>query len=235
MNSFAFHHICLCKSSHLCIKLPSSFISLWEACSWFTNQLNMTRMFTLLPGSSWTWGWCFCLLGGTELLLCFSSPPSLQLQGLLFSWYSLPPDKTTLLVLLAGGEVGFLTYIWSGTFTSPTATGSPRPTCFLDFGQPSDTWRLGYFFWVARSCLSDSLCFALYNAKQVLLSYIQDWVRSMEEQEQNSRTRRNMNWSDGSVLVDCGTQFWGTCFSTACKLELLSEVTLSFFCLNMGN
>ena len=44
-----------------------------------------------------------------------------------------------------------------------------------------------------------------------------------------------MNWSDGSVLVDGGTQFWGTCFSTTCKLELLSEVTLSFFCLNMGN
>ena len=57
----------------------------------------------------------------------------------------------------------------------------------------------------------------------------------MEEQEQNSRTRRNMNWSDGSVLVDCGTQIWGTCFSTICKLELLSEVTLSFFCLNVGN
>ena len=108
MIYFVFLHIYLSKCSHLCIKLPSSFISLWEACSWFTNQLNMTRMFTLLPGSSWTWGWCFCLLGGTELLLCFSSPPSLQLQELLFSWCSLPPDKTTLLVLLAGGEVGFL-------------------------------------------------------------------------------------------------------------------------------
>ena len=56
----------------------------------------------------------------------------------------------------------------------------------------------------------------------------------MEEEEQNSRTRRIMNWSDGSVLVDCGTQIWGTCFSTICKLELLSEVTLSFFCLKCG-
>ena len=50
----------------------------------------------------------------------------------------------------------------------------------------------------------------------------------MEEQEHNSRTRRNMNWSDGSVLVDCGIQNWGTCFSTICMLELLSEVTLKF-------
>ena len=48
----------------------------------------------------------------------------------------------------------------------------------------------------------------------------------MEEQEQNSRTRRNRNWSDGSVTMDCGTFY---------KLELLSEVTLSFFCLNVGN
>ena len=130
---------------------------LWETCSWLTSQLNMTRMFTLLPGSSWTWGWCFCLLGGTELLLCFSSPPSLQLQELLFSWCSLPPDKTTLLVLLAGGEVGFLTYIWSGTFTSPTVTGSPRSSCFPDFGQPNETWRLGHFCWVTMPCLSGPL------------------------------------------------------------------------------
>ena len=34
----------------------------------------------------------------------------------------------------------------------------------------------------------------------------------MEEQEQNSRTRRNMNWNDGSVLVDGGTQFWRAWF-----------------------
>ena len=56
----------------------------------------------------------------------------------------------------------------------------------------------------------------------------------MEEQEHNSRIRRNMNWSDGSVLVNCGIQNWGTCFSTICKLELLSEVTLSFFSLKCG-
>ena len=157
-----------------------------------------------------------------------------------FSWCSWLPwvlyllCKTTLLVLLAGGEVGFLTYTWSGTFTSPTVIGSPRSTCFPDIGQPSETWRLGYYLWVARPCLSESFCIVLYNVKQVLLSYIQDWVRSMEEQEHNSRTRRNMNWSDGSVLVNCGIQNWGTCFSTICKLELLSEVTLSFFCLKCG-
>ena len=87
---------------------------------------------------------------------------------------SLPPGKTTLLVLLAGGEVGFLTYIWSGTFTSPTVIGSPRSTCFPDIGQPSETWRLGHYFWVAKSCLSESFCIVLYNVKQVLLSYIQD-------------------------------------------------------------
>ena len=87
---------------------------------------------------------------------------------------SLPPGKTTLLVLLAGGEVGFLTYIWSGTFTSPTVTGSPRSTCFPDFGQPSETWGLGYYPWVAMPCLSESFCIVLYNVKQVLLSYIQD-------------------------------------------------------------
>ena len=56
----------------------------------------------------------------------------------------------------------------------------------------------------------------------------------MEEQEHNSRIRRNMNWRDGSVLVNCGIQNWGTCFSTICKLELLSEVTLSFFSLKCG-
>ena len=128
--NFASHHICLCKSSHLCIKLSSSFMPLWETNSWLTNQLNMTRMFTLLPGSSWTWGWCFCLLGGTEFLLCFSSPLSLKLQELFFPdvhdclGFSTSCARLLYWFLLAGGEVGFLTYIWSGTFTSPTVINS---------------------------------------------------------------------------------------------------------------
>ena len=93
---FAFHHICLCKSSHLCIKLSSSFMPFWKTCSWLTSQLNMTRMFTLLPGSSWTWGWCLCLLGGTEFLIMFQFSSKFAITGALFLMLmtalgSLPP------------------------------------------------------------------------------------------------------------------------------------------------
>ena len=56
----------------------------------------------------------------------------------------------------------------------------------------------------------------------------------MKEQEHNSRIRRSMNWSSGSVLVNCGIQNLGTCFSTICKLGLLSEVIWSFFSLGCG-
>ena len=65
--------------------------------------------------------------------------------------------------------MGFLTYIWSGTFTSPTVIGSPRSTCFPDIGQPSETWRLGYYLWVARPCLSESFCIVLYKASFTVL------------------------------------------------------------------
>ena len=171
----------------------------------------------------------------------FQFSTKFEITGALFSWCSWLPwvlyllCKTTLLVSVSWGWSGFLNLYLVRYLYFAHSYKFPRSTCFPDIGQPNGTWRWEHYFWVARPCLSESFCIVLYNVKQVLLSYIQDWVRSMEEQEQNSRTRRNMNWSDGSVLVDCGTQIWGTCFSTICKLEFLSEVTLSFFCLNVGN
>ena len=58
--TFAFARVPIYVSSCHLVPCP-----VWGTCSWLINQLNMTRMFTLLPGSSWTWGWCLCLLGGT--------------------------------------------------------------------------------------------------------------------------------------------------------------------------
>ena len=110
---FAFHHICLCKSSHLCIKLSSSFMPFWETCSWLTSQLNMTRMFTLLPGSSWTWGWCLCLLGGTEFLIMFQFSSKFAITGALFLMLmtalgSLPPVQDYSTGSVSWGWSGFL-------------------------------------------------------------------------------------------------------------------------------
>ena len=171
----------------------------------------------------------------------FQFSTKFAITGALFSWCSWLPwvlyllCKTTLLVLLAGGEVGFLTYIWSGTFTSPTVINShalPASRTLDNLMGPGDGNIISG--WQGLASLNPFVLSCTILDKFYCLT-IQDWVRSVEEQEQNTRTRRNMNWSDGSVLVDCGTQIWGTCFSTVCKLEFLSEENLSFFCLNVGD
>ena len=57
-------------------------------------------------------------------------------------------------------------------------------------------------------------------------------MEEQEQQQQDQKVQELERW-----VCDCG--LWdsdlGACFSTIYKLELLSEVTLSFFCLNVGN
>ena len=134
MSIFAFHHIGLCKSSHLCVKLSPSSIPCFGTCS-YSNQIDhvqgrfISTWFKTIPGlvSLLTgWNWAF---------KCSSSPPSLQLQELQSEQCSCLPwvlyllYKTTLLVLLTGGVVECLTQ-FSGQvlFSSPKGISSSRPT-----------------------------------------------------------------------------------------------------------
>ena len=90
--TFAFARVPIYVSSCHLVPCP-----VWGTCSWLINQLNMTRMFTLLPGSRWTWGWCLCLLGGTGLLIMFQFSSKFAITGaliltmLMTALGSLPP------------------------------------------------------------------------------------------------------------------------------------------------
>ena len=84
--------------------------------------------------------------------------------------------KTTLLALLAGGVVEFLTYIWLGTLFFTHRYEFLTSYLFLDPGQPSKylvVWTLSLSE-PSMPCLSDPFCCSVCIVKQVLLFYIQD-------------------------------------------------------------
>ena len=135
MSIFAFHHIGLCKSSHLCVKLSPSSMPCLGNMQLSPIRQAMSGRGSFLPGSRQSWGWCLCLLGGTGLLnvpvlhpVCNYKSSDLN-NVLVCPWVLYLLFKTTLLVLLTGGVVEYLTQ-FSGQvlFSSPKGISSSRPT-----------------------------------------------------------------------------------------------------------